>query len=1125
MKYFVCLLLVWLCFAPVAWAELLTGRVVGPKGKPVAGAQVVVRVRNGPYRELGPVSTNFEGAFSVNVGKLAREKPPTTPGFAPRVIAAVVVLAPGLAPGGTEITEGTTFGTIRLGPVGPGLRGAVLAPDGTPAVGVFVRVTSINTPVVRGQSKTVFLTPAFQAAFCTVTGPDGSFALGGLPAEGSVYVGFEDERFVGQSLSGLLKPEMITLPTLMEQPGSTMAGVVLDTDGKPLKGVRVGVLETRSTNSPVRRAGTYVGAAAVTTNETGAFRLIGLEAGTYTLRAEAKQGTFGQRGIVVVEGETVAVPPLRLTQDTKVSGRVLDSDTGKSVFGVYVAAESTDENRNTFFSISKATDKDGRFSFDLPPGATSIQLFQTDQMHPIIVGANRFVATLKSGQTADIVFWVSRGNSVEGIVEDEFDKPVKNVSVTAITSAYGGGYSGPTVRTDKSGHWKISGLSAREFGFGVTPGVIGTTEFPVPTEGPIRFVVRPEKRGEDDTEYGSRVTDTAGRAVSEAWVTVDQPRFEKGVPLPVGIWPRGVFRTDGAGRFSVPFTDNRYEVQTSARKNGYRWIGTRHFKRYVPPNTVLVPTPHCLAGVVVDANGNPVISALVASPQAPFGEQTRTDAQGRFSLPHVSDGNVMVFAGAGRAWGQAQIQAESRNVVVVVAPLAPNPVQDAERAVQILQAGGYTTKRAASTIVPYVPELEKYGSIVPLDDATVVQTLRARIDREPQIVADWGRARLSFIKDPYTRRDVGRYIVRALICLNRSDEARAFYATLENAPPPSHLRIANQIAEAALAAALHRADAEQLVREALTVIQLTADTQTVSDGLTRKERYSALVADLATNNVALALQTAASIEGQAHVFTADYRRVALSEAALRIASLRPGDAQRLINAAYQNGDDWESPILVASMLRSIEAAAKSDPENAARLARSVTHPAWRTLALATAARGQAGKKRNDLLREAVRAAEVWPEERPWLLFRIAALAFDADPKAAELLFAEAWKRLQHDVWEHPHRAHGNRGLVGFAFCLARLRPGESRVLLEEAWARSKAALALLAPDEDLTDVEDFTAIARYMAAVDIDRALEMAEGNNEIRRHIAFYLARPPGRKQAVLPLLPVRDDEYSSGD
>ena len=423
-------------------AEALAGRVTGPGGRPVAGARVALSAM-GRFNEEGgqmpsvrqETATGPDGAFRFESAAAERnELVVTAAGFAPaRVPAAkagalrgAIALVAGTGLTGsvkgrdgrpaagalvrfeadgleTRWVEAGDDGAFRLADL-PSRRGSVVADSGeggfaerpvNPEAGSAPLALVLAPPtVLEGRTlDVVSLKPVPRVKLMVTTGEavriassgaDGRYVLRGLrPGEATVRA--DESRHVGWARSGvsLGKGETTRLDVLLTR-GATLSGRVVDEDGRPVAGAKLGV--SPGQQDPfffvVRRLAGDPGARIVSRAD-GAFSATRLAPGENqrltVYHPEYEKGVLG--GISLAPGGSRSGAVVTLRRGIVVTGTVKD-DEGKPVAGAELGVSGSRVVRSSrggmrmnvsFGGISEIppvrSGADGRFELKgVPPG-------------------------------------------------------------------------------------------------------------------------------------------------------------------------------------------------------------------------------------------------------------------------------------------------------------------------------------------------------------------------------------------------------------------------------------------------------------------------------------------------------------------------------------------------------------------------------------------------------------------------------------------------------------------------------------------------------------------------------------------------------------------------------------
>jgi uncharacterized GH25 family protein len=290
-----------LAVAVPALAETVTGKVIGPDGKPVAGAKVFVLVFSPTSgQETKTFTSDASGAFFVEVPARSDVKEKNPP------VARAIVAAPGFGFAQTFLTLlPSESNTIRL-EKGAAVRGKVVDSAGKPVAGADVQLRSvyIGGPRSSGASY-LWLGEEIRKLpdLTTKTDASGAWSLENLPASAvHVDIVLADARYVQTSFEVPLNGSADK--AIVARPGAVLLGKVVDKDGKPRSGVGVSA----------RLENFRDGFANAITAADGSYRLSGLPTGAVAVWIVPSNASTGAsktteevaaplRQVVVTEGK------------------------------------------------------------------------------------------------------------------------------------------------------------------------------------------------------------------------------------------------------------------------------------------------------------------------------------------------------------------------------------------------------------------------------------------------------------------------------------------------------------------------------------------------------------------------------------------------------------------------------------------------------------------------------------------------------------------------------------------------------------------------------------------------------------------------------------------------------
>ncbi len=343
----------------------VSGKVVGPDGKPVSGAKLFVfdsaEPNPAPQKEA-----RADGGFTFDLSPLAGGR--TSYRY-------LVATAPhlGLGCDWTRVataTEPLRDAVLRL-PRDEPIRGRIVDLEGRPVAGASVRVTNLGTgedgtldtflrlwaPAQESQrsaygaalAKHLYAPKALAGHFSATTDAAGRFTLRGIGLDRCPHLTVRARGLASQVCVVPLRPDFKPPPgvtfgtpflgpvfTLPLKPSKPVHGVVRDSAGKPLAGVRVLGYAIESVSGP---RGIFVLPQVETvTDAQGRYLLDGLpQANRYSLLADPKPGLGPTHQFSTRTNDAPGLAPLTadfaLPSGVVLTGRLTDGKTGRPVRG------------------------------------------------------------------------------------------------------------------------------------------------------------------------------------------------------------------------------------------------------------------------------------------------------------------------------------------------------------------------------------------------------------------------------------------------------------------------------------------------------------------------------------------------------------------------------------------------------------------------------------------------------------------------------------------------------------------------------------------------------------------------------------------------------------------------
>ncbi len=1068
--------------AATANAAVITGKVIGPEGAPVADAEILVSPRSTPDR-LVVAKTDATGAFAVNL----EDK-----NYGESFLGRAVVYFPGLALNGGTLKRGEN--SFRLEPAGQAW-GTVTDTEGKPVAGATVKLMGIQPPVTSLSpspgTRYVSLPEAVNDRFAAKTTADGRWSLPNVPTTGSAAMMLDDARFARVRVTVQLGSLAGPAAPIVARPAAEIAGRAIYEDGRPAKGVRIFAQGIQSPEG-----------AADNTAADGSYRLQSLSSGTYNVMVDDRSGEYvaaAAEGVTATEGEKVTVPDLLLTKGALVEGTILDEAAGKPIAGAMIGSYGPERPRSTAAVIATRSDEAGHYRLRVAPGKSYVYLMGPPQGYPDNT-RQAFDISVEKGQTKTVNFRLNQGLTLSGMVVDQQGAPAGGAQIILLPR---GSHQEVAGAADKEGKFSVAGLSPGKW-YIVAAGdweTIEPKEIEIPISTPVKLVFRKAPR---QTLTG-RVITPEGEPVPGALVSVNVLESRG----PEAGRSQGLKLTgDAQGRFSIADIRPDAEVTVSAEKVGYSYIsGGEVTKSGATPtitDIVLAPLNAKIEGQVLDPSGKPVADAKVIRLGTEPGGMATTDAAGRFTLQPVPQGELQILAAHGRDYGEVRGKADGKPVVIKLFPRKPLPLpgNDLRRGYAILasvaqESAGtayYARQSLTADLAAYAPDLAlKLAQEMGRDQQDALnEAISALSEVNPTRAKDWVPPQLEKIKDPAKKEEAGLYFAAAMIRID-PDLARKVYEQVKGSlaesasPAICTSDLFNLTFRAGLAGFFKEPAADDLFARLISETREYAKKQPEVRGL-----LEAVVAGLARFSPALAEKAivGANLSGRE-------RAGALSSAVQETSRYDPAAAKKFL-LELKTADDTSGGMFYGMAAKYvIQAVGPTDPAAALEIARDVKYPEQRPLTLAIAAQFQEKSVAAQTFREAAQAAG----KNPGLIARIAAMAREKDSALGAELFAAAQ--------EIEERAGGS--VPEFAFYYSPVSPAESRLLVETDFARSQRP-------QPSGHYWHLVPPVLAMAAVDIDRALEMARsipGDDpnarfDAQRKIAQYVLAPESVRRTL---------------
>ncbi len=427
----------------------VTGKVVNPDGKPIAGAKIYIYLFD--TRKSFDFSAGAEGEFAVEVNSVLPRSDNS--------IGIVTAYAPGYLQLCARLKWSNNTLTLSASTT---LSGTVVDTAGKPLAGVPVRLSGWHDTTPSNGVPWIS-SWAWRKDFTAVTAAGGAFTLPAIPPNGTASLFLDDDRFVRAGKDITLVAGKPTAPVqLIARPGAIVTGRVLTPEGLPAAHAVV-----HCTAMPENRNSAVTTGWAQTAMD-GSYRITGLATGSYRLYADSDDDAWlgiPLTDIALREGRQTKAPELHTHAGALLQGTVVDAETGLPLPHAGVWLESITRFGDKLGRTGVGVDATGDFHFRTPPTRVTIQGEDLTQGYTQQMAAEAQTVDLPEGKSVTVTVKLHKGETVTGTVTDEDGKPAAGVSFDITTWA---GVHGnipleewrPPFTTDQSGHFALYGLSA-----------------------------------------------------------------------------------------------------------------------------------------------------------------------------------------------------------------------------------------------------------------------------------------------------------------------------------------------------------------------------------------------------------------------------------------------------------------------------------------------------------------------------------------------------------------------------------------------------------------------------------------------------------------------------------------
>jgi len=1042
----------------VCRADAVRLKIVGPDGKPVAGAEVrVFEVSDltGDPKAEKPLDLTSDAAGNIAFESKNPLPAPKEPSEEGRVHLSAQVRAKGLALVGKELRAGDNTFTLQAGRA---LSGLLLDENEKPVAGVKVELNSITLPS-QGERDESF----FNGVPSAKSDASGKWTLDGLPLVGTVGIGIADPRFKNEEFQFDLSKGA---PPFFLERGAILKGRLLKPDGSGAGDV--GFSAGNATDL-------------VKTGADGRFEVDGL--GSDDLDLEVSGFLTDKLPFLVPSkhvtglkaGEVRDIGDWKTHKGIRVRGKVVEANANKPIEGAFVEVYGKGE-------VGQGrSGKDGTFGF----------LASTDNTSSMVaadgfIGNDSHDVPKAVGGVMDLgIVALKRGLKIKGVVKNEAGTPV-----VAILYADKNGERAYAQSNKKDGSFTFEGLEAGEYTVsGQDQKVVSGEKFSISSEprAPLSVVVENEDAPPAARQIAGRVTDEAGHPIAGAKVRlkIKQVRgYTEDQTLVSGV----------DGTYSAPLLAPSATPEIASVSRPGWTSGSAGFtlaNAVWRGDITLQKRGVFLRGRVLDSQGAPVAGAYVGLADG-YALPILTDASGAFAFPNAPARGAKMMASDGPRLLQFEVGANGASLVLPDVP----PITD---------KGAFADSILASSGLPAFWERrwDALGAkrieaiLAPTRDGRYAASrwngfLRQSVQHEPQTLI----AREAELRGESPRESLSEFERLGMLArAGSSDETQRAKVKVWLDEQQRQQRdlsagsVENLLGVAEVAAKLDKAKGAQWLDFAAQIAaQLPDDNNTDNWGelaaRISDEAPVKLTEDRATYSSLQLLLGAMRIFCNAKDVLGARRTFARMEELGIVAAKSPKSIVK--DERYYN-----KPAELVRQGREYLARVVAPTDAGAALQIEIeSGDEASSQVLLDIARSAVKQKRIDTARSAINAALASPMGGDSWAADAAQTAEGFDPALSEMLFSRAFA---HSIPKEEEDFNRYISFASYAKAHAAKRPGESRILIEREW---KHRLTKVKENEnDYFDVngQEMQALAEALALIAPRRALEMTGQISEKR--------------------------------
>lgn len=1080
---------------PTARATPWSLSVVDEKGAPVQKAHV--RIFSGWRDKIEVLETD-------EMGRAAGDIEPLYPSW----LGTVFIFAPGHAPSGGTLRVGENRARLNMPRT---LEGRITDENRKPLANIDVTLTNVFSDPSSVEKRTLENSADFALDlreypfFTTRTDAQGRYVIFNVPRAGTARIAVTDALWQSRAVRVELL-DVQTVPDIKTLPAARLRGRILQPDGTPAANLRV-------------FAAGKEGYTQAETDAEGRYRLGGLAAGNVYIKPDStRESAVGVAAPVrseAIAGTETEVPDIRMSQ-----GAFLEWKTTPDVVGDRISVISTDPLAEVEYYFHHARDITRE---RIVPGTYRVRVQRAPRglSIPRDFPADGVEIKAVEGQTSTVELRYDPALSFKGIARDAAGKPLAGVQFVEPDS-------GTNVVSDAEGRFALSGFAPGEHALSVGSDweIVAPQKVTLPATQPVAVTVKKILQ----VPLRGRVVDDTGAPVVNATV-----RVEWSVNRPDGSgYPRRIERrTDAEGRYEFAAVRADVDVSVEAEKARHRLVRNGDItiaRTIVGINGAAQPNPNAAyeisdivmqpltreaEGRVVDSKGVPVANALVAALGGGEKEQhdalpgniTRTDAEGRFHLEDLPEGELGFVAGKGDGFAQVRSKLTLLPDLILQPQTKAQPdlAKARELVFELIETtrgddfwlrnsqpytlapydfeGAIAAYKALQGAKPLPPEILRamFSKLIEADEKAAHERLAALLpelerDTNDTFFVSFLLDIAKFVSQPeqalVAGEDETAARVRALLRSGFKGESEKLARI--DVQKSTDYEISYRFAALAMLAA-RLGDKEAFARLAKNAMEIATRFDAV-----QTNEFSILGGIVES----LAEASPTSVENTLLTVPPQSRAGVLSRAVPAVAKtdilqarrlleliplqmkLRPQDKLRVGNTE----PDWAFGVAATAVLARMTQA---DAADALALARRVTEDYHRSEALAFAARLQPTEEAAKLFHEAFEITTKAPGNRR--ATKIAAIALQFSPT----LGAELLGKIEDAFFTTSRRLQGDTPAIP-AFYLARIEPGRARVWLEWQWAHGQNTA------NGYNGLADLEKVVASMNVVDTARAIEMA---------------------------------------